>query len=362
MSSFRANIHSKTSQEKLSNAASKTAVSGRLPMAAFHAEMKSAWFSAAAISAGEIAIIGADPPSDRKMSSAPGLGTFTQSSWAFQDSESTRSDDPSSDNGERHDASPAAAATKIGGNPLLICDAHNRLVTMETPRKISATDAAKLVEDSNARAVDVAAIFASTAPNLAPDEIEKVASYRVPRPAPDGACSRPDDLDPEPFRVLDTLVADGDADRRAKESRRLYALHRVCAELAKAIDSEWVGVYETMPGDGKRVPDTLMKLAYVGAPSRAYFPLTEDFVSNNSTVGMTGNAVVIQDVRKLPSDAPFYVCDPVVLSEVCAPLFHKGKIIGIVDVEAWKADHFTDARVAMILDTCRQIGDLGLLR
>jgi hypothetical protein len=58
--------------------------------------------------------------------------------------------------------------------------------------------------------------------------------------------------------------------------------------------------------EGKDRPRRLMKLAYTGAPSRAYFPLTEEFAksSNNSTVAMTGNTGIIQDVTKLADDVP----------------------------------------------------------
>ena len=42
-----------------------------------------------------------------------------------------------------------------------------------------------------------------------------------------------------------------------------------------------------------------VKLAYVGRPSRAEFPLTRAFAegSSNSTVGLTGRALYVDDLR-----------------------------------------------------------------
>lgn len=238
------------------------------------------------------------------------------------------------------------------------------------------------------RLVDVRAIAASVTSNPpSEDEVRKHASYRVPRAAPDGACSRPDDLEDEPFQVLDTyielkekrLVAGAkDAHQNGKqetgeeiksrEANRLVALGRVCQALQEATNSEWVGIYETLPADASQnLPKRLMKLAYRGAPSRAYFPLTPEFAanSNNSTVAMTKDTIIIQDVTALEGDTPYYQCDPTVLSETCAPILRddgEGEAIGIIDVEAWKRDHFTEERVVEILSVCGQLGELDLLR
>ena len=109
-----------------------------------------------------------------------------------------------------------------------------------------------------------------------------------------------------------------------------------------------------------------MKLAYVGAPGRALFPLTRDFAahSNNAHVGLGGGeAVVYHDVRALPPGAPYYVCDAAVRSELCAPILLEGEVIGIVDAEAFAPNAFlAPAALAAVLGACAQLGELGLLR
>jgi putative methionine-R-sulfoxide reductase with GAF domain len=47
---------------------------------------------------------------------------------------------------------------------------------------------------------------------------------------------------------------------------------------------------------------------------------------------------------------------------VCAPIYRGDERIGIIDVEAWKKDHFSDDRVAVVLDVCEQLGKMDLLR
>lgn len=104
-----------------------------------------------------------------------------------------------------------------------------------------------------------------------------------------------------------------------------------------------------------RVVDTegsakLVKLAYRGSPSRAEFPLTEDFAlhSNNSRVGLTGRARVIQDVAEyVKSGGEYYTCDLSVQSEACLPLFGvDGAVCGIVDVETALPHFFTGHTLA----------------
>ena len=79
--------------------------------------------------------------------------------------------------------------------------------------------------------------------------------------------------------------------------RRLRALRAVCAAVADRVGAQWVGVYQVVPASdaaarfgGDAAAPNLLKLAYVGAPSRPYFPLTAAFAagSNNSSVAMSG--------------------------------------------------------------------------
>jgi putative methionine-R-sulfoxide reductase with GAF domain len=96
-----------------------------------------------------------------------------------------------------------------------------------------------------------------------------------------------------------------------------------------------------------------VKLAYQGAPSRPEFPLTEAFAktSNNSSVGRSGKATVLQDIKAhVASGGAYYECDPKVQSEVCLPLLDpNGKVVGIIDAESSKKGHFTAQRLALLV-------------
>jgi L-methionine (R)-S-oxide reductase len=266
---------------------------------------------------------------------------------------------------------------------------------------------------SSAIRVDVSSIASSTPTDVSPELAASLSSYRIPKVTEDGTCSLPDQLEPLPFDVLDEVVArsapapsspspssSSSSSVRGRELRRLAVLRRVCEALQASTGAEWVGIYETV-ADGRRLagsaaaataagggaescppppppPPSLLKLAYVGSPSRPFFPLTPEFAesSNNSTVAMTGSTVVIHDVRRMPRDTAYYQCDPLVKAEVCAPLPRpwaaaaggeggEGRgppAMGIIDAESWTADSFTPERVDAILDVCAQLAELRLLR
>lgn len=211
---------------------------------------------------------------------------------------------------------------------------------------------------SSPLAVSVSEALASVPLELPAELADALRSYRVPAVV-EGACSSPDRLQEAPFQLLDALAScRRAAGGEAATLRRLAALRGVCERLAAVCDAQWAGVYlrVRMPGASD---DALLKLAYVGAPSRALFPLTHEFAahSNNSTVGLSGDAVVIADVQALPSDSPYYRCDGRVRSELCAPIRcpHTGAALGIVDVEAFAPGTFTADRVDTVLHCCAQL-------
>lgn len=112
-----------------------------------------------------------------------------------------------------------------------------------------------------------------------------------------------------------------------------------------------IGVYKKIsPAQG---PSVLVKLAYRGAPSRAEFPLTEEFAthSNNSRVGLTGAPRLIQSVAAhVASGGEYYTCDPSVCAEACLPLLGPAAaVVGIVDVETAKPDFFHGDALAVTL-------------
>lgn len=239
---------------------------------------------------------------------------------------------------------------------------------------ISTAEQAALVS-AEQPTVDVRALAAAA--DALPLDAAIVESYRTPPVSADGGCSIAGKLVAEPFSIADELVVLGEGagtlDARGAVLRRLWALRHVCAALAAATGAEWVGIYERVPPSARSVArggsdaaPCLLKLAYVGAPSRAYFPLTPEFArgSNNATVGLSGDAVVYHDVRALPRDAPYYVCDGAVRAEVCAPIVDaRGDVIGILDAEAFTPNAFLPpAALAAVLSVCAQLGAVNLLR
>ncbi len=170
-------------------------------------------------------------------------------------------------------------------------------------------------------------------------------TYTVPMMTEDGACSIVDKLAPVPYDL--TTILGG---RSAQTTRRLALLERLVERAQETTGSDWVGIYQrrTNPaGDA-----VLVKVAYVGRPSRAEFPLTTEFArrSTNSTVGLTGRATVIDDVGKhVEAGGGFYVCDDGVQSEACVPILDENRqVVGIVDVEASPKAFFGADRLAVV--------------
>ena len=113
---------------------------------------------------------------------------------------------------------------------------------------------------------------------------------------------------------------------------------------------DWVGVYQRRATPAGT--PVLVKLSYVGRPSRAEFPLTAAFAegSTNSTVGLTGRSLVIDDVKRhVEAGGAFYVCDGEVQSEACLPLLDETReVLGIVDAEAKPLSFFGPKRLARL--------------
>jgi L-methionine (R)-S-oxide reductase len=198
-------------------------------------------------------------------------------------------------------------------------------------------------------------------------EAADLCRYRVPKLGneEDGTCGL--GLEKEPFEILEVL-ASGLETPRSKETEllRLKRLKLVMAALKEEVSADWIGVYENTLEPKKKEFEQLIKLAYLGAPSRAYFPLTESFAmnSNNSTSCLRKQCIVIHDVaRATSSSTPYYVCDGRVQSEVCAPILSSdGVCLGLIDCEAWKSENFTSEKVDIILKTAKALSDCNLFR
>ena len=169
-------------------------------------------------------------------------------------------------------------------------------------------------------------------------------TYSVPMLTEDGSCSIVDELAPVPYDLAPILGG-----RSEQTTRRLALLERLVERVQETTGADWIGVYQKrMNARGEPV---LVKVSYVGLPSRAEFPLTREFAerSTNSTVGLTGRATVIDDVsRHVEAGGGFYVCDNGVQSEACVPILDAGEVVGIVDAEAKPRGFFGAERLCVI--------------
>jgi L-methionine (R)-S-oxide reductase len=169
--------------------------------------------------------------------------------------------------------------------------------------------------------------------------------YAVPMLSEDGTCSLVNEMAPVPYDLAAILGG-----RSEQTTRRLTLLERLVERVQETTGADWIGVYQRRP-NASAVP-VLVKLAYVGRPSRAEFPLTREFAerSTNATVGLTGHATVIDDVGKhVEAGGGFYVCDEGVQSEACVPILGTSRdVLGIIDAEAKPKGFFGIERLAVI--------------
>ena len=170
-------------------------------------------------------------------------------------------------------------------------------------------------------------------------------AYQVPMLTEDGTCSVVNEMAPVPYDLSPILGG-----RSEQTTRRLALLERLVERVQETTAAEWVGVYQRRSNAAGE--PVLVKVSYVGRPSRAEFPLTQAFAerSTNSTVGLTGRAIVIDDVHKhVEAGGGFYVCDDGIQSEACAPILDESRqVIGIVDAEAKPRGFFGAERLAVV--------------
>jgi L-methionine (R)-S-oxide reductase len=169
--------------------------------------------------------------------------------------------------------------------------------------------------------------------------------YPVPMMTEDGSCSIVDEMAPVPYDLA--VILGG---RSEQATRRLALLERLVERVQETTGADWVGVYQRRRNPAGH--EVLVKVSYVGRPSRAEFPLTHEFAgrSTNSTVGLTGRATVIDDVAKhVEAGGGFYVCDDGVQSEACVPIIDDARgVAGIIDAEAKPRGFFGGERLAVV--------------
>ncbi|WP_374555438.1 GAF domain-containing protein [Aquitalea pelogenes] len=164
--------------------------------------------------------------------------------------------------------------------------------------------------------------------------------YQVPELSEDGACSLVEELADEPYDLSVWFGGETEAARSL-----LTNFNALVDSVNQKIGADWLGIYRRA-GEGKDA--RLVKLAYQGLPSRAEFPLTEEFAagSNNSRVGLTGWGVLIDDVAAWRAEGGgYYECDPKVKSEVCLPIVDEhDRVLGILDAESSQLGYFDASR------------------
>src|SRR4051812_1223910 len=173
---------------------------------------------------------------------------------------------------------------------------------------------------------------------------DSLYTYDVPMLTEDGTCSVVDQLAPVPYDLTPILGG-----RSEQTTRRLALMERLLERAQETTGADWIGIYQRRRNAGGEM---LGKLSYVGRPSRAEFPLTREFAerSTNSTVGLTGRSMLIDDVgRHVEAGGGFYVCDDGIQSEACVPILDDSRqVAGIVDAEAKPRSFFGADRLAVI--------------
>jgi putative methionine-R-sulfoxide reductase with GAF domain len=170
--------------------------------------------------------------------------------------------------------------------------------------------------------------------------------YQVPLLSEGGACSLTGEMDPVLYDLAPVLGGESDP-----VTRKLKLLNILVTRATMVTGTDWVGIYQSRTNAaGTR---SLVKLAYRGCPSRAEFPLNAEFAkgSTNSSVGMSGQAKLIDDVAAYTAQGGgFYTCDAAVQSEFCVPILDAdGNLLGVIDAEASPTHFFNADRQAIIV-------------
>jgi putative methionine-R-sulfoxide reductase with GAF domain len=182
------------------------------------------------------------------------------------------------------------------------------------------------------------------------NSVQAVWSYRIPELGEGGACSLFGHLQDEPFELSSIL------DKSENTQVCLTKLQAIVDFVSRRTLVDWFGIYQTrVTPEGPQ----LLKLAYVGAPSRPLFPVNEQFAatSNNVQTVMSHHARVINDVQAyVEAGGEYYTCDPKVQAETCLPLFDSANnCIGIIDAEAFSKEFFTPDVLALLIAVCIKI-------
>ncbi|MEZ4753710.1 MAG: histidine kinase [Bdellovibrionota bacterium] len=180
-------------------------------------------------------------------------------------------------------------------------------------------------------------------------------SYCVPEISEDGVCSHPDKLAAKPYS-FHTVLGEPSLDKL----KQLTILDDFIAFCYEDLGTDWLGIYKRF---NKIEAPTLVKMAYRGIPSRAEFPITNEFAahSNNSTVALTGKAIVINNLDvHLSKGGVFYVCDEAIRSEACLPIYSPdfSKVVGIIDAESTQTYAYREKELSYLVALCLVLSEI----
>lgn len=207
----------------------------------------------------------------------------------------------------------------------------------------------------------VSEAFVKSRGNFSKEEIEKLYVFDVPKVGPDGSCSITSEKEDKPYNLAETFGLKWDIEKLKNnpQTLRLWHLKQVILKLQDLIKADWLGVYRKIKKQNGE--EVLLKEACDGLFSRVEFPLTKEFAShsNNSTVGLTGKAVVFQDIEEY--QGPYYQCDVKVQSEFCVPILNENnEVIGIMDAESFKKGYMTPEILLQIAKVTMDLGKIKL--
>lgn len=194
--------------------------------------------------------------------------------------------------------------------------------------------------------------------------------FKVPRLNPEGTCSNLHDLSDRPYNLAVDAYGISEDALAAFLSNRSHPLIIRTSRLNRAVNllyllttADWIGIYRVVDADSEL---GLLKEAYLGEPSRAVFPLTEAFSlkSTNSWVGLNGQIRHIPNTRARAEGVSYYECSGSVQSEICVPILRsfptqtgsEWRVIGIIDLESWKPNHFTPQMIRDVLEVGFHLG------
>jgi len=165
-----------------------------------------------------------------------------------------------------------------------------------------------------------------------------------PREAPEN----PEEIKalPETFeKLLETvkIIVRGSFERDEK-------LYSICKLLKEKVDHyDWVGFYEVDP----KAERELVLGPYVGDPTEhGRIKFGEGICGQAAEQEMS---FVVQDVSR---ETNYLSCSPDVKSEILAPIFKAGKVVGEIDIDSHRVEPFTDADQTFLEQVAEEVATL----